>query len=33
MGHAVEWHEYPMPHSVCEAEIGDLNRWLLRALA
>jgi phospholipase/carboxylesterase len=33
MGHAVEWHEYPMPHSVCEAEIADLNRWLLRVLA
>jgi phospholipase/carboxylesterase len=33
MGHGVEWHEYPMPHSVCEAEIADLNRWLLRVLA
>jgi phospholipase/carboxylesterase len=33
MGHPVEWHEYPMPHSVCAAEIADLNRWLLRALA
>jgi len=33
MGHAVEWHEYPMPHSVCAAEIDDLNRWLLRVLA
>jgi phospholipase/carboxylesterase len=33
MGHAVEWHEYPMPHSVCAAEIVDLNRWLLRVLA
>ena len=33
LGHAVEWHEYPMPHSVCAAEIADLNRWLLRVLA
>ncbi|MEP6739628.1 MAG: alpha/beta hydrolase [Caldimonas sp.] len=33
MGHAVEWHEYPMPHSVCAPEIADLNRWLLRVLA
>ena len=32
MGHAVEWHEYAMPHSVCAAEIVDLNRWLLRVL-
>jgi phospholipase/carboxylesterase len=28
MGHAVEWHEYPMPHSVCAEEIADLGRWL-----
>ena len=33
MGHAVEWHEYQMPHSVCADEIADLNRWLLRVLA
>jgi phospholipase/carboxylesterase len=33
MGHAVDWHEYPMPHSVCAEEIGDLNRWLLGVLA
>jgi phospholipase/carboxylesterase len=33
LGHAVEWHEYPMEHSVCPEEIGDLNRWLLTALA
>jgi phospholipase/carboxylesterase len=32
MGHAVEWHEYAMPHSVCAEEIGDLNHWLLRVL-
>ena len=32
-GHAVEWHEYAMPHSVCAAEIVDLNRWLLKVLA
>ena len=32
-GHTVEWHEYPMPHSVCQPEIVDLNRWLLRVLA
>jgi phospholipase/carboxylesterase len=33
LGHAVEWHEYPMPHTVSAAEIADLNRWLLRVLA
>lgn len=32
LGHAVEWHEYPMEHSVCPDEIGALNQWLLRVL-
>ena len=30
LGHPVEWHEYPMAHSVCMEEIADLNRFLLR---
>jgi phospholipase/carboxylesterase len=30
LGHAVEWHSYPMGHSVCIEEIGDINRWLLK---
>jgi phospholipase/carboxylesterase len=33
LGYPVEWHDYPMPHSVCMEEIDDLNRWLLRVLA
>ncbi len=33
LGYAVEWHEYPMEHSVCPEEITDLQRWLLRVLA
>lgn len=33
LGHTVEWHEYPMGHSVCPEEIADLNRWLLKVLA
>jgi len=33
LGYAIEWHAYPMPHSVCAQEIADLNRWLLRVLA
>ena len=33
LGHPVEWHEYPMAHSVCPEEVVDLNRWLLRILA
>jgi phospholipase/carboxylesterase len=31
-GHDVEWHTYPMPHSVCADEVQDLRDWLLRAL-
>jgi phospholipase/carboxylesterase len=33
LGYAVEWHEYPMGHSVCMEEIADVNRWLLGVLA
>ncbi|MDN3922710.1 alpha/beta hydrolase [Roseateles violae] len=32
LGHPVEWHDYPMPHSVCAEEVADLNRWLLARL-
>ena len=32
LGYGVEWHEYPMPHSVCAEEVSDLNAWLLRVL-
>ena len=28
-GCQVEWHEYPMAHSVCMQEISDIRRWLL----
>ncbi|HEY3049784.1 MAG TPA: dienelactone hydrolase family protein [Polaromonas sp.] len=33
LGYDVEWHEYPMEHSVCPQEIADLERWLNRVLA
>ena len=33
MGMAVEWHEYPMEHSVSPDEVADLKRFLLRVLA
>lgn len=32
-GYAVDWHEYPMPHSVCIEEIADIGRWLQARLA
>jgi phospholipase/carboxylesterase len=28
LGFAVDWHAYPMPHSVCMDEIRDLGDWL-----
>ena len=31
-GQAVDWHDYPMEHSVCAQEVADLNRWLLQVL-
>ena len=33
LGHPVEWHAYPMAHSVCAEEITDMNRWLAKVLA
>ena len=27
---SVEWHAYPMPHSLCEPEVADLRSWLAR---
>lgn len=32
-GHAVEWHQYPMPHSVNEQEIHDIAAFLKRVLS
>jgi len=32
LGYAVEWHSYPMPHSVCAPEIADISRFLNRVL-
>jgi phospholipase/carboxylesterase len=33
LGHRVEWHEYPMTHSVCDAEVREIGAWLTRVLA
>ena len=33
LGCDVEWHDYPMEHSVCLEEVTALNRWLLKVLA
>jgi len=33
LGYNVEWHDYLMPHSVCEEELDDISAWLKRVLA
>ena len=33
IGYAVEWHDYPMEHSVCPEEVADLEVFLNRVLA
>jgi len=32
-GYAVEWHEYPMPHSLCIEEVRLIGHWLRARLA
>lgn len=32
-GYRVDWHEYPMPHSVCLPEIKAVGRWLRARMA
>jgi phospholipase/carboxylesterase len=31
-GYAVEWHDYPMAHAVCAAEIAEIREFLFRVL-
>jgi len=33
MGYTVEWHSYPMQHSVCPQEITAIGKWIARILA
>lgn len=33
LGYPVEWHEYPIPHSVSPEEIADIDLFLRKALA
>ena len=32
LNYKVEWHDYPMPHSVCAEEIRDISEFLARLL-
>ncbi len=31
-GYRLEWHAYPMPHSVCPQEVDDIAAWLRKVL-
>ena len=31
-GYSVEWHDYPMPHSLCAEEVDHISAWLKRVL-
>ena len=33
LGYRVDWHQYPMPHSVCPDEVADIEAFLKRVLA
>jgi phospholipase/carboxylesterase len=33
LGHTVAWSQYPMEHSVCPAEVRDIEAWLRQVLA
>jgi phospholipase/carboxylesterase len=32
-GYSVNWHEYPMAHSVCTEEIADIEEFLKQVLS
>lgn len=32
LGYPIEWHQYPMAHSVCAAEVTDIRNYLFRVL-
>ena len=31
-GYKVDWHDYPMSHSVCMEEIADIRQWIVSLL-
>ena len=32
LGYQVEWHEYPMQHSLCLEEVQDISKWIRKVL-
>lgn len=33
LGHTIDWHDYPMDHTLCLEEVQDLQAWLNQVLA
>jgi len=33
LGYQVEWHAYPMQHTLCQEEVDDISKWLKKVLA
>ncbi|MGS0740777.1 alpha/beta hydrolase [Glaciimonas sp. GG7] len=33
LGYQIQWHTYPMQHSVCVQEVADIGSWLRRILS
>jgi phospholipase/carboxylesterase len=33
LGYTIEWHEYPMQHSLCFEEVQDISAWMKKVLA
>jgi len=33
LGYRIEWHSYPMEHSVCMEEVVDISKWLQARLS
>jgi phospholipase/carboxylesterase len=31
-GYKVDWHEYPMAHTVSREEIDDISQWMNRVM-
>ena len=33
LGYTIEWHDYPMQHSLCFEEVQDISAWMKKVLA
>jgi phospholipase/carboxylesterase len=33
LGYQVEWHAYPMQHTLCLEEVQDISKWIRKVVA